>query len=250
MKKLLTFGLVLLLFASTAYCVAIEKVTTTSVTFYNFSGAPYDLTNHMISTGSTFTNANTLTSSTGSLIVSPGQSVTLTGLSPADGMGSVALWLPGTNSGNAVALNMIDFVQYGSTGETYVTEAVSAGLWTTSTFAPGDLPICRTDASNGTGNGTWEQPTSIQIINASGDLSIGPNPFTNHLQLNLSETLLNELGAFDVYLTDMTGKQQALAVNQLNGSINLNTDALPAGMYAITLQGRTGLSVVRKLAKH
>jgi len=200
MKKIFTLLFMASVFGSTVYSASIEKVGLNSVTFYNFSVSTYDLSSRVLSVGSSWYPLNSLSVISGNLNLSPSQSVTVGGLSVPTGMGSIGLWEAGTTNSNASASNIIDYVQYGAGGQPYEAIAVQAFLTSVGIYAPGTLPIRRTDANTGPGNGNWVvDATGMATLFDIAALQTMPNPFANELTLSVSESFLNRAQNFPAY---------------------------------------------------
>lgn len=247
MKKFFTLIIIAMFTANLSYSAAIEKVSTTSVTLYNFSLSSYDLTNHMLTIGNSWHLMSTLTVLSGNLNLPASQSVTVGGLTIPNGTGSVALWQPGTNSGNASSSNIIDFVQYGAGGQAFEAIAVQAFLILVNTYAPGALPIRRTDANQGPGNGNWVQDaTGIISSESIYALQFMPNPVSDRITISMSPDFFSASPSFNCSLLDASGRLWISESAITSQQAVINCKALPAGMYFVQITSASGATLQRK----
>ncbi len=252
MKKLLLAVAVLALFTSTSFGVAIEKVSQNSVEFFNFSGGTYDLTGHMVSVNDTWYNVDNLTLASGDLNVGAQTRVVLEGIVAPDMAASVGLWFPGTNSMNASEQNIVDFVQYGSTGQDFEVTAIAAALWAADLAAPGPLPIERTDAANGTGNGTWQSNAvvSINSFDLDKSITIAPNPIQGTMNFTIGDNALSQIESFSYQLIDISGKVITKATALRSKEVSVDAADLPVGVYILNITTKNGAVLNRRIMKN
>lgn len=228
-------------------------LTTSELTFYNFSQSDYDVSDHYITVGTTEYAVNNLSISYGSLTVSPGDSVRFSGFSfktSAVTANSVALWAPGTFPGTPGPSDMVDFVQYGDTGQPFEDLAIQSFRWTVGDYITGEPDYVRT-SFNFTGSDEWTALNNVStgIVNIldNANVDISPNPFNQEITVEL-----NGLAEFvtECQLIDYSGK----VINSVQGirenKIKLETDAgLPAGIYLVRILGMDGSATTRKILK-
>lgn len=122
-------------------------------------------------------------------------------------------------------------------------------VYTTDTPQDFDLKIAISYAGNGTlapQNDTItflmrKAPTSVQSIENSFSVSVGPNPFSEFVSINTSN------GPVDYKMLDLTGKVVAQGTTA-NQQSNINVSELPKGIYLITLNNGD-YSETKKLVK-
>jgi uncharacterized repeat protein (TIGR01451 family) len=83
----------------------------------------------------------------------------------------------------------------------------------------------------------------IHLIIADAQVFVYPNPANSAVTITVSENMQGGV----VTLTDMLGRN-AIEPVQLNGrAVTMNTEQLPEGVYLVNVQGRGGVSVVKRL---
>jgi hypothetical protein len=143
--------------------------------------------------------------------------------------------------------SMVDFMQYGSAGNGRESEADEAGFWTAGTFVENAFSMIFIGECFEYGVDLWFTVTSVDEFN-SEDLEIGPNPFSNAVNLTLSNPL-RSTGILSVI--DITGK----VIYQDNYGGDMQTSyAIPAstwnsGIYFLQLEYQGELLETRKLIK-
>ena len=246
MKKLITlFFLVLLTLSS--WAVALKVLEQTKLTFHNFSTNSFDVSNHILTVGTTQYNMNNLMVLSGTINTTAGSylQVEIPGGIPI-ASGSVALWAPGTSFPNPSFALMVDFVQWGAAGQAYEAEAVSAGRWQAGTFVNATLPITRSNNYGSFGSSEWASSVGFDESALRAMVSFQPLPFQDELNLRFEQGhAFNEVRLYNVLGELITTKQ----IMQSTISLSLNTGSLKNGIYLIELRRDDGLSVVRRVVK-
>jgi len=125
------------------------------ITLKNFSNATIDITNYRLCASFTYTtNLTAVTLESGSLSLAAGDSVTLSGFALNDAGSDLGLFLAGV-SGFGDATNMVDFAQWGSSGNGREGVADSKGIWTTGEFVENIETLHYTGDGTQHGKNTW-----------------------------------------------------------------------------------------------
>lgn len=253
MKTIFTSLLVCVTVAVYAVACSGISVSLGQLTYYNWSQSSYDVSDHYITVGTTEYAVNSLNIEYGSLSVAPGDSVKFSGFSFKTAQvnpNSVALWAPGTFPGTPVAGDMVDFVQYGDTGQPYEDLAIQAFLWTAGDYIDGEPDYVR-NSFNFTGSNEWTAldnvSTGITNIFSSLDVVIQPNPFNSRVTVQLGSGSGN---IAQCQLLDYSGR----VVNSVDvvreSEIQLEADAgLPPGIYLVRVIANDGSAITRKVLK-
>jgi uncharacterized delta-60 repeat protein len=151
------FNLFAISYASTAEVLRLAEVNaaTDEITIRNYSQVAVDISSHkLITDNNQINNISSMTVVQGSLTIPPMGEVVLTGL-PLEVTGEgLALYAPAPNFSDPN--DMIDFVQWITSGSSLESAAAGQGVWTSGTFVNGNNPFVY--IGNGTQNGAtyWE----------------------------------------------------------------------------------------------
>lgn len=100
----------------------------------------------------------------------------------------VALFVPGTNSADFTnPAKMVDFMQYGSSGNPTESVAVSKGIWGAGDYVTGAPGYSYSGDGNQTGVQYWSGVSSVDEINKSGAYMVYPNPTKNKITIQLNK---------------------------------------------------------------
>jgi hypothetical protein len=127
------------------------------ITLKNFGESSINLSDYRFCSKSTYTAngiATDMTIVSGSLNLSPGASVTLTGFSLDDDAADLALYLP--TGAYTDTLAMVDFVQWGGAGIGREAVAASKGIWTAGTYISDGPEYCYTGTGKENGEPQWD----------------------------------------------------------------------------------------------
>ena len=245
MKKQL-FTLVLLLTAQLTFAVAIERITSNSIRFYNFSQSNFNMVGMHITINSTVFLVDNLNikKASGPLDVAAGERIEFDGLTlPATA--SIALWYPNAFPNNQNAGNIASFMQYGAAGNPYEAIAVQAGLWVTGEFVPGTPPFIRGDDYLTHGASNWSAGLSEEEINIESQIKLYPNPFSNKL-------IVSELSEGISYAEIVNGQGRICIHTDGHGNkeLEINTEYLKKGIYLFRFQLENGDVFTKTLIKN
>jgi Zn-dependent metalloprotease len=129
-------------------------------------------------------------------------------------------------------------------GGTYSGPGVSGGMFDPQSVGVGSytLVYSYTDADNCTGTASGivfvDNCLGLQTPDAAMGISVYPNPATNFVTVELSGNLQNA----ELNLTDMLG-QLVYTVNTDQSKVNINTAALPRGIYLLQVKTANGIQV-------
>lgn len=244
MKKYLLI-LAMISFAHLSFAVAIDRITSTSIRFYNYSQSNFDMTGmHLTINNSVYViDSLHIKKSSNPYEIAPGHRIEFDGLTlPA--AASIALWYPNAFPNNQNAGNIASFMQYGSAGNPYEVIAVQAGLWVTGEFVPGTPPFIRDGDYFTFGAGNWGAGLSQTELEKEKPQAIYPNPFSNRL-------IVSDLNSGITYAEIING--QGKICIQANGNnkkeIEINTENLKNGIYLFRFQLENGQVFNRQLLK-
>lgn len=243
MKKLLLF-LAFALITHSTFAVAIERVTSTSIRFYNWSQSNFNMTGmHLTINSNVLVIDNLNIKKSGPLDVAAGTYIEFDGLTIPNSA-SIALWYPNAFPNNQNAGNIASFIQFGAAGHPYEAIADAAGLWTTGTFIPGMPPFIRDQDYNTWGAGNWSQGLSETEFTNAPRLSVYPNPFSAHINLTgLSDHIVY------ASITDASGKIYLVNSSSNNEDVEFDTTYLKNGTYILRVKLTDGSTVNRRLLK-
>lgn len=246
MRKI-TLLVALVFLSMQAFSVALKVIEETKLTFHNYSAATYDVSSHIITVGTTQYSTNSLMVVAGVLNTPAGSMVTfqLPANAPVN-QGSIALWAPGTQFPNPIAALMIDYVQWGATGQAYEAEAISVGKWTASAYVNATLPITRDNDYTTWGVGNWASSMNVEENLLSTLVKVGPVPFNNEVTLTFEQGHdINEVLLYNVLGELIYHKQ----IMQASLVIIIATNDLQNGVYLMELRRSGKPSMVRRLVK-
>ncbi len=244
MKKTVLL-LILALGVQTTFAVAIERVTSSTIRFYNFSQNNFSLAGAQITVGTQVHEVNSLTiKKSGPLDVPAGGRIEFSGFT-FGASASIALWYPGTFPGTPTAGQMASFMQYGVGGGPYEALAVSAGLWSTGAFVAGAPPFIRDGNYSTWDAGNWGQGLQVEEPLALPTLKVYPSVFTNSITIEIAQQTLKS-----VELIDATGKVCTSKQGAWNKELKIATDNLQNGVYLFRGQTLSGEWITQRLIKN
>ncbi len=219
------------------------------ITLKNFGNIPVDVSSYQICTlASRYDSVHTLTEST-DLILDPDDELVLNREINAD-TSDVALYSNADNFSSAD--NIVDFMQFGSSGNGRDSVAVAAGIWNADEFVGGNSPFTYTGNGNQNGASYWEGTVvsnEDEGFNTMPDeISLSqnfPNPFNPSTNISFTIT---EPGFVSLAVYDVLGRQVGLLVNETKpiGEFTVSFDArdLSSGLYIYQL--RTAGTVINR----
>jgi len=241
---LITLGLFLFLFQAQAQ-VRITKVDTSNgeITFKNFGGSAVDISNYRLCARFNYTNSGDLAGLlvSGNLNISSNAEVTvdwntITG-APFPSGSDLGLYLP--TGGFGTGANMVDFTQWGSSGNGRESVAVAKGIWTAGQFITIDgSAYVYTGNGEQNGNNFWttENILSVEDNTFSKELKMYPNPSNNQFSI-ISSTELDQ-----VKITNISG-QLVKTINRGFKSIDISD--LTSGIYLVEFNSKNKKGIKR-----
>jgi hypothetical protein len=151
-----------------------------TITITNYGTCNINLANHRLSSGGSNVNINSLNVVSGTLIVNPNASVTLswTAWNPPAGGIDMALYSPFPDLNNPE--DMLDFMQFGSGGNGRESVAVAKGIWGAGDFVSGLSPFNYIGDGDQNGVAFWEgasPPCSLNLLTTG--VQSACDPLTN-----------------------------------------------------------------------
>ncbi|PKP48166.1 MAG: hypothetical protein CVT95_04705 [Bacteroidetes bacterium HGW-Bacteroidetes-12] len=246
MKKILQ-SLLIMLFLGTAFNSSAQvRLLGTDpsqglLMIKNFGTATVDITGHIVCSQLNYVAVSTLNIVGGSpAALLPGQTVWLNGFPMNLAGGDLALYIPGTSGGGfSNAANMLDYVQWKTSGNARESVAVSKGIWSAGAFVAGNPSYSY--FGNGTQNGVafWQGvPVSIDELTLENKISLFPNPAINTINIDfassitvLSYRLVNLLGQTVVESNE----------NSTAGKISVDVSTISKGNYSMVITTSEGV---------
>ncbi len=163
-----------------------------TITITNYGTCNINLANHRLSSGASNVNISTLNVLNGSLILTPGGSVTLSWTSwnpPAGGI-DLALYVPFPDLNDPE--DMLDFMQFGSGGNGRENIAVAKGIWSAGDFVDALPPFNYIGDGAQNGVAFWEgatPPCSLNLLTTGVQGACDPstNTYTQALLFTFDE---------------------------------------------------------------
>lgn len=220
-----------------AYSAAICSILPNgNITFYNFGVGSYDLSGDQVTidgqdyevSTATVISGNLNMAATGTVEINFGVSFKTSG-----GPHSVALWGPGTFPDNVLAFNMLNYVQWGASGQAFESQADSVGLWTAGTFVNGEPPLQRDTDFSTWGASHWSASTGVEPVSPDQIMALGSNPFRSELVITLNSTV-------DVFVTTVLG-ETILQERFVEGEHRISASAWNSGVILIAIRDEQGL---------
>jgi hypothetical protein len=250
--KRLTFLLLMVIFSLSGFSqIRFSKVDPDdgTITIKNFGDAAVDITDYRLCALFQYTNSglSPLFIVNGALNLEPGSSVELSGFSLMAAGSDLGLYKANGSFGDTAA--MVDFLQWGSSGNGRESVADSKGIWSAGDFLNEAGPYFYQGDGTQDGLAAWSNVNSIrdQLIDPSY-LTIGPNPFTTStfFSFNLIESY--QKTSLAVTLTDITGRtvRPATAL-PLDGKMIIERNNLNPGIYVLNLYASDQLIANKKL---
>lgn len=149
--------------------VVINEINTFTdeVELLNLGSEEVDVSSYIFCTFPAYTNLNTATIVSGDLSLSPGEFVVLSGHSLGDDDGELGLY---TASPFDDSNNIIDYLEWGSSGHPRASIAMAAGIWVMSDFVDAP-PVGESMMYDGDGNGSanwFFGPPTLGAANEEG----------------------------------------------------------------------------------
>jgi hypothetical protein len=210
-----------------------------TITIKNFGSTPVNVASHRVCHLFTYHVISSLTLVSGSMSnLMPGGNLVVSGVALNTSSSDLALYLP---TGAFTDINsMLDFVQWGSTGNGRESVAISKGIWDAGTFLTIAPPYQYTgDGSLQFGIIFWQTSTGIIENDVSRTVTIFPNPVINQLTINVSS-----LNNVTIKVFNLLGEELIIErVSSINQQYQLNIKNLTTGKYFLLIESEEGLAV-------
>lgn len=246
MKKLLQ-SLLIMLFLGTAFNATAQiRILGTDpsqglLMIKNFGTTTVDITGHIVCAQANYVTISTLNIIGGSpAALMGGQTVWLNGFPMNLAGGELALYIPGTSGGGfGSAANLLDYVQWKTSGNLRENVAVAKGIWTAGDFVTGNPSYSY--FGNGTQNGVafWQGvPVSIDELNLENKISLFPNPVINILNIDIASSVT----VLSYRLVSLIG-QTVLESNEnsITGKIAVDVSSIAKGNYTMVITTSEGV---------
>jgi hypothetical protein len=229
-KSVLTLLFTAFIFVQTKAQIRILRVdpATEVVTIHNYGSTTVDISGYYFCQFPIYFQVSSMTVNSGSTMLAAGADVTITSLvNFGNTDGEFGLY---TAAGSPLfTSNMVDYLQWGSSGHVREPVAVSAGIWTAGTFIGAAPPFEYVGDGSQNGVGFWDTVLGIEDFKNVISFSIFPNPVTSILNIQFSKSLT--VGNIKVF--DILGKQLLNEEINSNNLTQLNVSNLSKGMYLI-----------------
>jgi hypothetical protein len=141
---------------------------------------------------------------------------------------------------------MIDFVQWGATGQAYEAEAISVGKWPANAYVNATLPIARDNDYTSWGVGSWASSMNVDENLLNTLVEIGPVPFTDEVTVTFEQGHdVNEVLLFNM-LGELIYHKQIMQSSMI---VTIATNELQNGVYLMELRRSGRQSMVKRLVK-
>jgi len=133
---------------------------------------------------------------------------------------------------------MIDFVQYGTSGNGRESVAVTKGIWGAAEFVPVNALNVYTYNGDGSSNQHgvqyWQQTVSANQTQEEPGINVFPTLINNEFSVSVNNQTLSNSGNLLFQLFDITGKQ-TMSANINSTSTRLNSQGITPGLYIYTI---------------
>ncbi|WP_353776956.1 T9SS type A sorting domain-containing protein [Winogradskyella sp. 3972H.M.0a.05] len=220
--------------------------STERVKVKNFGGTTVDISSYRVCTLFNYAGSAPLSSMTllsGDFNLEPNAEVEFTSAAAMnDTAADFCLYLGSGSFGSPSA--MVDFVQWGSSGNGRESVAVSKGIWSAGTFLDDtDAPFQYTGDGSQNGVTFWDSLLSVSDFTISS-LKLYPNPTDSELNITFNSNIAS--GSIEVF--NILGKQVfSKDINNAN-SDSLNISDLAQGLYLIRISSE-GQSETKRFIK-
>jgi len=221
--------------------VEVDPIDDTA-TIQNFGASTIDIGDYWICTLFVYTQLNSFTVDSGSLNLTSGATVTISGLNLRDSDADIDLYTS-RSFGSSTAI--VDFIQWGDSGNGRESVANTANIWQTGDFLTGSGPFVYNGNGNQNGLAFWGSGTlSINDEAFSSTISVYPNPVKDILNIKSLERVELE----NIAIFDTTGRMVRLYNNDLiTNTVDLKS--VQSGLYTLRLTDSEGRTTVRKIIK-
>jgi hypothetical protein len=142
-------------------------LTNNEVTMTNMGAVMEDVSTYYLCSFPAYGIISSLPVVSGSAMINPGMSLTVTWASAMGADGECGLYANNINFGDAA--NMLDYMEWGNTGHTRSGVAVTAGVWNAGDFVSGADPYTFTGGVGDVGSAFWANP--LPMVTFSVDMS-------------------------------------------------------------------------------
>lgn len=177
--------------------------STNVVKIHNFGSSTIDISNYKLCVFPSYPKLNSLTNPSGSLNLAGGADVTVISSANLNATGGeLGLYIDTFDFGNSN--NIVDYMQWITSGNTRESVAVSAGIWSMGTTISGSITPPYKYNGTGTENGVTNWGSALSIDEFSlNNFYIYPNPSANYIHLKLPKSIREA----NLNIYDMLGKQ-------------------------------------------
>ena len=252
MKYSLTLILANIIFLTMNAQVRFVEVdyTTNEFALKNFGSTAVDISNYRLCALFVYTtNLSSLNVLSGSLNLTPGNTVELKGFTLA-AQSDFGLFLPGSSILDFGDQNfLVDFVEWGSAGNGRESVAVAKGIWGAGDFISTSPPYQHTSSGAQNGVTFW-----LSIITALPDdivlnkteIVIYPNPFEDFAILALNYPFENKGSELLLVFYNLQGREIRIE-RIVSDKTKIARDNLPNGTYFLVLRGEKEIFATRKI---
>lgn len=216
------------------------------ITIHNYGSTTVNISNYQICRKLQYKILNTLTLDSGSFMLQAGGDVVLSNATLDATSSDLGLYL---NSTFTSTTSMLDFLQWGSSGNGRESVANSKGIWTTGNF------ISTTGPYFYNGNGTTETGVSFWSNSTLGVLDFAfskntfayPNPTKNIINISSGiDQLVVKAELFDILGKRLKTKH----FNELSSINSFSLENIANGIYYLQLTSSKGTVTSKKVIKN
>lgn len=246
-KKYILKPVLMLLFAAFIFTqtnaqIRIVQVdpTTNVVTIHNYGGSTVDISTYWFCQFPSYVQVSTMTVNSGNVNLAAGADVNITSsVNFGVANGEFGLYTTGSNFATT---GMIDYLEWGTSGHTRESLAVSLGLWSAGTTITASPPYQYTGDGTQNGMGFWGTVLGIEDFENKITFKVSPNPTASILKIQLSSGILDG----DVKVFDMLGKQILNNKISINNNIaQIDVSNISNGLYLIKVSSGGNIQTKR-----
>jgi len=222
----------------------IDPVANT-LTIHNYGSSAINVSGYFICHLFSYQQLSTLTTDSGNLMLGAGNDLMISGFTLNSTASDLGLYINNSNFANANT--MIDFLQWGSSGNGRESVAVSKGIWSTGDFINTSGPYFYNGNGTQTGVSFWSNSTlNVEDITFTNQTFVYPNPVKSILNIknNANQKVIN------AKLFDILGKQVSLRNTNTLTNSTINLSNLSSGIYYLRLASDKGAISYKKKIKN
>ncbi len=203
-----------------------------TVVLHNYGGTTIDVSTYWFCNFPAYAAINGMSINSGSTNLAPDEEVSITSsinFDPSD----AEFGLYTTNTSNFIN-DMVDYLQWGSSGHQREPVAVAAGIWNADTFISVDPPFEYTGTGSENGISNWETFLSSEDFKIN-NFSMSPNPTSSLLTLKFPKNI--DKGTLNIYNT--LGEVILSKIFSSSNTLQIDVSNFSQGIYLVKINNQT-----------